>query len=256
MKKEILSVILIVISMIAISQSATNFTCNDCKDNTHDLFTELDAGKIIVLCWVMPCGSCAGPTITTYNVVESYQTNYPNTVYMYLCDDYANTNCTSLTSWANGYNVTDPTFFSNAAIKMEDYGSPGMPKIVVLAGPDHVVLYSAVNSVNANLLQGAIDTALSSIGIPERENNLESISISPNPVNEISVLTCNLKKDTYAKIEIRNLEGRLSGTLFSGSLSQGENRLALNLSSYRPGVYFIRFDDGNRTKNLKVEIAH
>jgi hypothetical protein len=256
MKREILSIILAVIASIAISQTATNFTCNDCKDNLHDLFTELDAGKVIVLCWVMPCGSCAGPAITTYNVVESYQANYPNTVYMYLCDDYANTNCTSLTSWANGYNITNPTFFSNTAIKMEDYGSPGMPKIVVIAGPDHAVLYNAVNSVNASLLQGAIDSALSSIGISERENNLESIFVSPNPVNGFSVLTCNLNKDALIKIKVMNQEGRLLRNVFSGTLTRGENRVELNLSSFNPGIYFINFDDGDLTKNIKVAVVH
>ena len=125
---------------IAFAQTATDFTANDCDGTSHNLFTELNSGKVIVICWVMPCSACKGPALTTQNVVNSYLTSHPHTVYMYMCDDYANTTCTSLDSWRNNNGITSATLFSDAAINMADYGGNGMPKIVVIGeiGRAHV----------------------------------------------------------------------------------------------------------------------
>jgi hypothetical protein len=256
MKKELLSILLSFVAFAGISQPATNFTCNDCKGNSHDLFAELDAGKVIVLCWVMPCGSCVGPTLTTYNVVESYQANYPNTVFMYLCDDYANTNCVSLNSWASGYNIVNATLFSNSAISMTDYGTPGMPKIVVVAGTDHQVLYNSNNSVNATLLQEAINSALPTTGLQEPGNSSEALALLPNPANGSSVLTCKVEKASDIKIDLINPDGKMIKSLFSGNLANGEHNIELNFASFNSGIYFIKFSDGIQTKMIKIAVVH
>src|SRR3954471_21320085 len=79
---------------------ATDFTDNDCSGASHHLFQELDAGKIVVVSFVMPCSACVSPTISANNVVNSYYTSNPDKVMFYLSDDEANTTCTELTSWA------------------------------------------------------------------------------------------------------------------------------------------------------------
>jgi hypothetical protein len=84
MKKLILVFLVALFSYVANGQTATNFTCNDCTGVSHTLFDELDAGNVIVLCWVMPCGSCIGPTLTTYNVVQSFATSHPGRVKLYI----------------------------------------------------------------------------------------------------------------------------------------------------------------------------
>jgi hypothetical protein len=146
----------VLMSNILNAQTAVNFTCKDCNDITHDLFTELDTGSIIVLCLVMPCGGCVAGSLTTYNVVESFKDAYPGKVFMYLCDDYADTNCASLTAWGNSNSLTNTIKFSDAKINMLDYGSTGMPKVVVLGNPEHKVYFNANNSVNPTDLQTAI----------------------------------------------------------------------------------------------------
>src|SRR6185436_4860235 len=115
----------------------------------HDLFAELDAGKVIVICWVMPCPACVNPALTTHNIVQTYQSTNPYKVIMYLVDDFANTTCTSLETWQNNTGVPDATPFSNSAINMNDYGGPGMPKIVVIGGPNHTVFYNTDYTVDA-----------------------------------------------------------------------------------------------------------
>src|SRR5438128_5107173 len=145
MKKQLLTILFAAVTATSMAQTATDFTADDCGGTSHNLFTELDSGKVIVLVWVMPCGACTGAALTTYNVVESYQSANPNTVYMYLCDDYANTSCSSLNSWGTSAGIAESSSslrFSDAAINLTDYGSAGMPKIVVVGGTDHTVFYN------------------------------------------------------------------------------------------------------------------
>ena len=176
MKNYLLTLILAGVTSVSVAQTAVNFTCNDCAATSHDLYTELNAGKVIVLCWVMPCGACTGPALTTYNVVQSYQANNPNTVFMYLCDDYGNTTCASLNSWANNIGVTNTIRFSNSAIDMMDYGSTGMPKIVVVGGSNHTVYYNSNNTVDATNLQNAINSALLATGINEPGSSISTLN--------------------------------------------------------------------------------
>jgi hypothetical protein len=256
MKKNLLSVIFVVMAFLSFSQIATNFTCEDCKGTSHDLFSELDAGKVIVLCWVMPCGACVGPSLTTYNVVESYQASNPDKVYMYLCDDFANTNCTSLSSWATGNNIINVTCFSNAVINMSDYGEPGMPKIVVVAGTDHLVLYNTNNTVNAELLQAAIDSALATSGINENSIVKSSATILPNPVNGKSVISFEMNETRNVKIDLLSSNGAWVRDLFTGILSQGKNNIELNLGSDDTGIYYIRIRDGKEIHISKAVVIH
>lgn len=260
MKKQLLSLLLVAFSSLIIAQTnATNFTCNDCSGVSRELFKVLDSGKIVVLVWVMPCGACTGGAITAYNVVKSYQANNPNKVYFYLVDDYANTNCQSLGSWgaSNGLDLSSYSYrFSNAAIKMTNYGSAGMPKCVVLAGTDHKVMYNVNNTVNSKDLQNAINTALVLTGTTEDNVTEPALKISPNPVNESAIVTCTLEQASNVKVELLNADGKLVQTVFSGKLNSGENKMNLNVANYHSGIYYITLSSGEKIKSAKFSIVH
>lgn len=260
MKKQLFSILLVAFSTMIMAQTnATNFTCNDCLGVSHELFKVLDSGKIVVLVWVMPCGACTGGAITAYNIVKSYQANNPNKVYFYLVDDYANTNCQSLGSWgaSNGLDLSSYSYrFSNAAIKMTNYGSAGMPKCVVLAGTDHKVMYNINNSVSSTDLQKAINTALVLTGTTEDNVNGSALKISPNPVNESAILTCTLDQASNVKIELLNADGKLVQTVFAGKLNSGENKMNLNVANYHSGIYYVTLSSGDKIKSTKFSVVH
>jgi hypothetical protein len=257
MKKLLLVSVLCSGVFAASAQStATNFTVNDCNATSHDLFTELDAGKVIVLCWVMPCGSCSGPAGTTYNMVQNYQSSNPGRVFFYLCDDVGNTSCATLTSWANTNNMPNSTIFSNAAISMSDYGSSGMPKIVVLGGNTHEVFYNANNSVNSTLLQNAIDSALVATGVPVTGSPVTSLSVSPNPAGNSTVISYSLESASDVTIDVYNMLGEKVMTVYSGNATQGEHQQALNTEMLAKGRYIIRMRVGNIEKTAALAVEH
>jgi hypothetical protein len=258
MIKTLLSTLAVLLLNIGFAQYATNFNCNDCNGVSHDLFAELDAGKVIVICWVMPCGSCVGPSLTTSNVVKSFDITNPEKVFMYLVDDFANTNCTSLNSWANSNSINYAVSFSNTAIDMFDYGSPGMPKIVVVADVNHAVFYNANDVVNGTALQAAINTAINSTttGIGEHNEAFASAQLFPNPSNTVSSLVFSIDRPSDITLAIHDHLGKVVTEMSVSNLPQGENEIEINTSGLVNGIYFIKISDGILSRTIKVAIMH
>lgn len=260
MKKQLLSFIIVAFAAMIMAQSnATNFTSNDCSGVPHELFKELDSGKVIVLVWVMPCGACTGPAITAYNIVKDFQKSNPKKVFYYMVDDYANTSCQSLGSWCNSNGILESEYslrFSNSGIKMANYGFSGMPKIVVLAGTDHKILYNVNNTINSKDFQAAINSALVLTSTSDQNRDGDVLNISPNPANQSTLITCTLDQTTDTKIELLNLEGKLMQSLFSGKLNAGENKIDLNLSTYNSGIYYVRMFYGDKISLAKFTVVH
>jgi len=138
---------------------AVNFRTVDCDGVSHDLFEELNDKTVVVMAWVMPCSTCITDPLAALNIVEEYATSHPGRVVFYLVDDYANTDCTNLSGWANFYGMDDAIKFSDPSIKMSDYGVDGMPKIVVLGGSNHQVYFNENRSSEG--VREAINKALS-----------------------------------------------------------------------------------------------
>jgi len=241
----------------SIAQNAIDFSCKDCSGINHQLFAELDAGKVVVICWIMPCGSCLPPAFTTYNVVESYQTSNPDKVKMYLCDDYANNSCTTISSWANNNNMNNCTKFSDVSIKMSDYATVGMPKIVVLGSPEHKVYYNSDNSVNSDDLQVAIEAAISELNVNKIENpSIDFVpSIYPNPSKSISYLNIYSFQNQYIDISIYNQLGQKVSDIYSGNF-QGESQFPINTLSLKSGFYYVRVNYSEYTEIFKLIVNH
>jgi hypothetical protein len=258
MKRTLYLLTFILASLGAFSQTAVNFTCNDCAGVNHDLFTELDAGNVVVLCWVMPCSSCIPATLTSYNVVQSFALTYPGRVHLYIVDDYGNTNCTSLTSWANGNGFTNAVKFSNSSIKMSDYGSIGMPKVVVVGNDTHHVYYNANNTVNATLLSNAITTALQdfSVGISEPASaGISMLKSYPNPADDQVTFTFSAEKKGSYSVTICDFLGKQSAKSESFVFEPGEHSVTVPTAALENGLYFGRIQSETGVKTTKFIIS-
>lgn len=255
MKKLLLLSAFCLMQIALFAQTAVDFTANDCDGTSHNLFSELNSGKVIVLCWVMPCGACTGPSLTTLNVVNSYAVTNPNTVYMYIVDDYANTSCASLDNWRDHEGLSGAKTFSNASINMADYGSTGMPKIVVIGGGSHTVFYNANNTVNPNDLQTAINSALQLIGINEQNTLAKSVSVSPNPAHGKTELKFTLTENAQVEVKLFNMQGAMMKNVYSGKLSQGANTIGISTSGIAAGTYLLKISSGSKSNYLNLVIG-
>lgn len=258
MKTLLTTFLISLLSFGAIAQTATNFTCNDCSGVSYDLFTELDAGKVVVIDWVMPCASCVGPTLTTYNIVSSYQTSHPGKVLFFMADDYANTSCLSLNAWANQYGVPESAWsrrFVNSAIRMLDYGSNGMPKIVVLGGAGHTVFYNANNTVNATALQNAINAALSVSGVEEGKGMIHSLSTYPNPAASDATLKFTVARTSDVTVELFNMKGKKVLDVYSGKVMAGEKTVGIETAKLTSGIYLVKVSASGKSNYVNLVIS-
>jgi hypothetical protein len=256
MKKLLLSLIIGLVSQFGIAQTAGNFTCNDCSSSNHDLFTELNAGKVVVIAWVMPCSNCISGALSAFTAVQNYTTSNPGQVLFYLSDDVGNTSCSTLQNWASTNGMTPNAVFSNSAVSMSPYGAAGMPKVVVLGGASHTVYYNVDGSGNISTsgVQGAINNALSAIASGVKENNgiFSSLDIFPNPSNTSATISLKLSKESKVKIELLNQLGQKVSEVYNGIFPQGDNTVKVNTSELANGNYFISCSDGITTKKLKL----
>ena len=256
--KRIKIIFLLIMSYVyGFSQNnATDFTALDCDGVSHHLFSELDSGKVIVIAWVMPCGPCGSIALDAYSASLSYANSHPGRVEFYLADDFANTDCASLFTWANNFGMGNCTRFSDPSIDMGDYGQIGMPKIIVLGGAGHYVYFNE-NSSTQNI-NSAIDLALTGAEVTTEIHDKKKIlnfHCYPNPANGEFKINYNFKNESYCKIELYNLIGEkiLEEQLISESFN-GE--YSINTQNLPKGTYLVRLTDGYLLKSQKLNISH
>lgn len=259
MKKTLQFMFYILFACNGFSQTATNFISNDCSGLSHNLFSELDEGKVIVICWVMPCGSCINPASTAYNVVNSFQTNYPNKVYYYLADDYADDICSDLSDWATNFNIPESSFsrrFSNAVINMNDYDTPGMPKVVVIAGAGHNVFFNQNVTINPHVLTSSIDEAIIASGVNSLNNTEEAFHIYSNPANEFISFSLSPNINNNTIIELYNSFGQKVFDNNSDIIEKENNTLKINSGKIDEGIYYLRVKNPKLSSTRKVLVVH
>jgi|TARA_B110000914_G_scaffold125332_1_gene109384 hypothetical protein len=261
MNKILLTSLLYLISIqFTYSQTyATDFTEDDCSGVSHNLFNELDAGNIIVISFVMPCGPCATYSLPAYDAAESFATSHPGKVHFYIADDHLSTACVILENYANNYNMSNSTIFSNSNIAWSDYGTYGMPKVIVLGGSDHLVyLNKNENKINYSEVHTAISNALAD-GLSSLNNsnaNTFKISTFPNPVKNNLTVSYSTSGNEEIKIEIIDLLGKsmiLKNNLISIEGSYSET---LDLSSFKGGMYFIKISSSTKEQIKPVNILN
>lgn len=254
--KKFYFVLLLTGFLIGKSQTATNFNVNDCASVNHDLFTELNSGKVIVLCWVMPCPSCISMAHSASTEVQNYQSSYPNKVRFYLVDDDGLTSCSSLTGWATTNAIVTSAVFSNPLISMNDYGGPGMPKVVVIGGSSHTVFDNQNNTLNVSQFNNGIAQALvaSSIGVTEISSIKSNLSIYPNPSNnDRFTISYSLNESSNVAIEIYNLLGSKVKDVLNENQSSGKHEVMVE-SGLKNGTYMVKITEGNQSCTSKLII--
>ena len=226
------------------AQTATNWTAQDCNSASHTLFTDLDAGKVVVMVWVMPCASCVNGATAAYNAAQSFASAYPGKVVYYLADDMGDASCSTLNTWITSNsigNLSNMTVFSNAGnvIKESDFGGSGMPHVAVIGGgAQHKIYFNKMNSA-ANDQTGittAIASAIAGAGV-EQTTTAVRFSVAPNPAKEnITVNYTNPIK----KITIMTVTGQVLKTEDFGT---GRINPTITLSRLANGVYTIKITD-------------
>lgn len=254
-KNLLLSLLLLFsVSLTFAQTTATDFTAHDCDGQLHHLFAELEAGKVIVIAWVMPCAACLPPSLAAFNAVKSYTDDYPGVVSFYLVDDFGDTPCNTLKSWASANGLPKSNTFSDATIKMSDYGQNGMPKVVVLGGgADHKIFYNQNNLTTG--IGEAIAEALSTTSTYSVREDLQ-LRLFPNPTPDELQVSYTLPGSTVVSAEVLDLRGaEVLPVLKDEQQPAGAHDLLVDLRDLSEGVYFFRLNTENDSKVVRFFIS-
>ncbi|MDC3394989.1 T9SS type A sorting domain-containing protein [Flavobacteriales bacterium] len=253
MKKTLLIIFAILTSLgFAYAQTtATNFTTNDCDGISHTLFDELDDDKVIVISWVMPCTPCATYAGYAADAVQAFATSHPGRVKHYLADDYANSTCSYLSGWASNYNISTDAVFSDGQLDMSDYGTPGMPKVVVLGKNSHTIYYNKNdNTITQIDVEDAITLALTAtVGIDEEATNLQ-LNAYPNPTT--GFINIEYTSQSPVQFDVINMLGE---KVLSQNTNNTKNA-TVDVSNLTKGIYFLRMIADSKTTNLKFILSN
>ena len=104
-------------------------------------------------------------------------------------------------------------------------------------------LYGSVESASSNTVMVILNPSANTD--EQALAGYNKISVSPNPFNELAVISYTLEKQSEVELKVYNLKGQLIKTLHKGSQNKGEQVLAWDGSDNRnqavsAGLYFLR----------------
>ncbi|MBI2258439.1 MAG: T9SS type A sorting domain-containing protein [Flavobacteriia bacterium] len=251
MKKNYILIVWLTVTSFIIAQTAPQITATDCKNDQYVLYDKLNEGKVIVIGWPMPCSSCASPLLEVNNSVINFAISHPNKVEFWLADDFANTSCSSLTTWSMNTGLSMAIEFSTSAINMDDFGSYGMPKAVVI-GCNGKVYYNVNTTPNESGVTAAVNEAFNEINAgclnSIQENSISQSFVFPNPTIKNSITVSWIESLKVDNIQLINIDGKI---IKNSPVTLNTKNIDLDLNDLQSGVYQIYLMEAGRVKDIK-----
>jgi hypothetical protein len=82
----------------------------------------------------------------------------------------------------------------------------------------------------------------------------QELSVYPNPFNEKTTVSFNLKKDGEVHFRIYDMVGKCIKTIDPGVKHAGLNEIVLNSGDMKAGIYFLRMEDWTGVRTIKIAI--
>tara|TARA_B110000971_G_C19604160_1_gene317436 strand:- start:115 stop:558 length:444 start_codon:yes stop_codon:yes gene_type:complete len=143
------------------------------------------------------------------------------------------------------------TTFSSSDISMSDYGTNGMPKVVVLGGSNHTIyLNKNDNKINFAGVQGAINDALNApLGIEQAESSHFQLLTFPNPVN-------NILNVINTKVHSEKITYRIIDALGKIVIQDKKLTTSIDVSSLNNGNYFLKVSSETSSESIPFVVNH
>ena len=256
--KSIASIVaLSLLSLTSFSQTtAMNFSGQDCNGNNVDLFSDLDAGKAVVLFFYMPnCGSCPPPAQKIQTMANNINANNPGRVKAYAFPFQNSTTCSSVQSWVTSNNLSLYAPMDSGAVQVAYYGGFGMPTVVLLDGVDHGVSF-ATQDFSTSDTTTMRNLILGSLSISENQKDEFNLKVFPNPSTDMLHLSFEVPNSAESFIELVDITGKVILSTTKETYKKGLNTKELNVSKIINGTYFAKIHIAEKVNTQKVNIIH
>lgn len=256
MKKIITSItaILATGSLFAqIGAVAPDFTQTDINGTSHNLYTYLNAGKVVIVdmsaTW---CGPCWGFHSAHYleSLHDEFGSAGTNEVVVLFYEDDTQTTLADLNGtgsntqgdWVTG--VTYPIINGTASLPYPEYGE-GYPTVSVICPTDKKIKDNLYNYGSLNEMRAAVQDIIDqcSAAASLTENTALEVSVAPNPTTGNTTIRFSSSTDETATIELYSVSGQFIFAL-QKTVSSGQNSIDLDLSTLDAGTYFVKVIGG------------
>lgn len=250
-QKLLLAVGLFLSADIAHSQTmATDFTAIDCSGDSHNLFTELNSGKTVILAWVMPCVGCIVGTKRADSSFNSLIQTYPDSILLWIVDDGPPSDCNTLFTWTWNQQITNGSVFGNYSneINQDDYGGFGMPHIVVI-GANKQIYFNEFNG-SADGIYSALQNAIQLATEVKKVNGKLRLEVYPNPIQEEIIIRSS---ELISDIKITSITGQI---LKVEHYNNGSLNPTIHMEGIAAGSYILSVIDVNGNSEIKKIIKN
>ncbi|MEP7264481.1 MAG: T9SS type A sorting domain-containing protein, partial [Bacteroidota bacterium] len=119
-------------------------------------------------------------------------------------------------------------------------------KGAAIFNPGGIIGYDCMDKT----LQTCISTGVSESII----NSNSPLTVFPNPFSTSTTLTFNLEKAETVSINIYDVTGRKTKTVFTGNLSTGKQEIKIDAEYFTSGIYFCEVKTASQTFKTKLII--
>ncbi|MFM7024401.1 MAG: T9SS type A sorting domain-containing protein [Flavobacteriales bacterium] len=90
------------------------------------------------------------------------------------------------------------------------------------------------------------------VGITEIGLNKGTVSIYPNPTREQATFELNLNERSAVSVNVYDITGKLVTNVYQGEMSAGINKVTMNTTDLRSGIYFTTISSDNAQTTVKM----
>ncbi len=146
------------------------------------------------------------------------------------------------------------TRFSDSKIVMTDFGAEGMPKIVLVGGSKHSILYSSEFSVDATKLEQAIVDQLSTLN-DVQDNYSTSLSVQPQPADQVTRIALEESSIQPEQCQLVDAFGRVIAASAYIQLN-ADNSLDLDCRTLASGNYTLVLPTSKGVRHASIIVHH
>lgn len=248
------------LSKASFSQTtAMNFNGNDCNGNAVNIFSDLDAGKAVVLFYYMPnCSTCIPPANAIQKMANKINSACPGMVKGYANSYLNSTTCVYTASWVTSNNLTFYTpIGGTGADEVAYYGGFGMPTVVLLGGTNHDVIWSTQNWQNSDttIMRDYILAMNCSVGLEENQDG-QSFNVYPNPSYDQAEVSFNMIQSQSYSIAMFDVVGKLVYQSSELAAENGAVKRTIDVSNLPEGSYTVEVNINGVRTNRRLVVKH
>lgn len=233
--------------------TAVNIAVKDVQGNNWELFSLLDADKIVVIDFFSTaCGTCQFYAEDIQAAYEAFGTNDGNVFFIGI--DKGNHN-DDVQYFDSVYGITYPDVSGadgggNQAHMA--YSIQGTPTLCIILPDRYIPVQQIYPPSTENLIDSIVNVGGTLITtVAEKAVNDDILILSPNPAGSFINLNINLRQERTINVEIYNLLGVKVFETNREFYHQGKTIKKINLPFLPKGSYFVRLYEGNTQLQIK-----